>query len=289
MPGLINDAGLCGFSVGIAENKAIFPAMLHQPFLGGGVFLIFVQIGITAVDQVHGQTQLMLAGAGGGDDLSGFLPGFLSVVTLLYKIIHLLVKEGFLGGLPTIGGYDPDLVTCFFAGAQHFQQRVYAALIQGVAFVVLGVIIECDQIGTVIIGHEMPGIHHKDLLAGLGKKVVNAVDHHFAPGIRAISFDVVGLTVFYHQPVFRLRGDRRGCLGGGRRFCGGRRGCFGGRGSLRRCRDFGRRSGFCRDRNLGGCGACPGGFRLGCGGRSAADQQTDDRQQNKKAFHKRNL
>ena len=63
-PRLIYDAGNVGGAVGIAENKAVAPAIGHEPLLGGHTLLGLVQVPIVSVDDIHRQAQLMLTGAG---------------------------------------------------------------------------------------------------------------------------------------------------------------------------------------------------------------------------------
>lgn len=49
MPRLIDDAGDLTFFVGVAEDKAILPDVLYQPFLDFGALLGFVQMLIVDV------------------------------------------------------------------------------------------------------------------------------------------------------------------------------------------------------------------------------------------------
>ena len=71
MPGLINDTGLLRSALRIAQDKAVFPAMLHQPLLAGQACLDLLQIpGTAAIDNVHRQAAVMLTGAGHSHHLS---------------------------------------------------------------------------------------------------------------------------------------------------------------------------------------------------------------------------
>ena len=71
VPGFIDDAGDVAALGGIAEDKAVIGGMLLQPLLGAGGLLPFGEIGIGLVDDVGGQTELVLAGAGVGDLFGG--------------------------------------------------------------------------------------------------------------------------------------------------------------------------------------------------------------------------
>ena len=70
VPGLIDDTGDLAFVIGIAENKSIFPAVLHKPFLHGGIFLGLVQVLVADIHNIHRQAQLVLAGPGHRDGFS---------------------------------------------------------------------------------------------------------------------------------------------------------------------------------------------------------------------------
>lgn len=65
--GLVGDAGNLRFILGVAEDEAVLPAVLRQPDIGG------------LPRDVHGQTHLMLTGAGDGYSFQRLFPGFIEV------------------------------------------------------------------------------------------------------------------------------------------------------------------------------------------------------------------
>lgn len=67
---VVNNPRLLLLVRGIAKNEAVLPAVLHQPLLDRGVLLGSVQHLILGVHNVHGQAQLVLAGAGTATSLA---------------------------------------------------------------------------------------------------------------------------------------------------------------------------------------------------------------------------
>ena len=80
MPRLVGDAGDLRFFLGVAEDEAVFPAVLRQPGVG---FLS---------RDVHGQTHLMLTGAGDGYSFQRLFPGFIEVEV---KFLHVFLRPLF--------------------------------------------------------------------------------------------------------------------------------------------------------------------------------------------------
>lgn len=61
MPRLVSDSGDIALVCRIAQNKAVFRAMLHQPLLYGRIFLLYVEPLVGGVDNVYGKPCLVLA------------------------------------------------------------------------------------------------------------------------------------------------------------------------------------------------------------------------------------
>ena len=80
MPRLVGDAGDLRFILGVAENEAVLPAVLRQPDIGG------------LPRDVHGQTHLMLTGAGDGYSFQRLFPGFIEVEV---KFLHVFLRPLF--------------------------------------------------------------------------------------------------------------------------------------------------------------------------------------------------
>ena len=107
MPGLIDDAGDLAALRRITEDEAIIGGMLLQPLLGTGSLLPLGEIGVGLVDDVGGQTELMLTGAGIGDLFGGQVRSFFdTAVALLHDTDNLVVKELLLERLRTISRAD---------------------------------------------------------------------------------------------------------------------------------------------------------------------------------------
>ena len=159
MPGLVNDAGLLGFAVGIAQIKAIAPGIGHKPLLGGGVFLLLVQQLIVHIHQVHSQTQLMLAGAREGADGSSHDLRLFPGKTVGHLLLHLLFIQPLLVFMGAVGRADDGGIACGLAIGQHLLQRVVA--LHG-NLVAAGV---GDQFHHIIVRDGVPGVHQQNFLA----------------------------------------------------------------------------------------------------------------------------
>ena len=64
MPGFKYDSGDTAFSVGIAQNETVLPAVFHEPLLCKCVDLALIQIHIFGGIDIRGKSQLMFAGSG---------------------------------------------------------------------------------------------------------------------------------------------------------------------------------------------------------------------------------
>ena len=106
MPRLIDDAGDVLLLGGVTQDEPIRPAVLHQPLLGGGAGLGLVQDLVTGVHQVHGQPQLVLAGAGHSHLRGGLFLGLRLGEPLGHPCLDQVLIKGGLLCLGAVGGTD---------------------------------------------------------------------------------------------------------------------------------------------------------------------------------------
>ncbi len=134
MPRLVNDAGYIGGAVGIAQDKAVIGAVFHQPFLRSRAFLPLVKICIEIINNIHGQTELMLGRARLHDNALrllcrlliygvGIVNG-LAARLLIGYLACLLVEKLTLEGIGTVSARDVGLEARVDHGEDHRVQLV---------------------------------------------------------------------------------------------------------------------------------------------------------------------
>ena len=101
MPRLEHNARNFAFVGGIAQDKAVLPAVLHQPYLHCGFFLRRIEILIVDINNINRQSQLMLTCSGYGNPLPASMFASLPT-TFRYNSVHLVIIELLLFLLSTV-------------------------------------------------------------------------------------------------------------------------------------------------------------------------------------------
>ena len=155
MPGLIADAGDLALLRRVAEDEAVLPAVLHQPFLLRRVLLLLVQDLVAGGHDVQGQAGLVLAGAGRGHPAGGLR---------LHLVLrhaggadpgHLVVVQPGLGGLRPVGGADDGREPRLPAVGEHGVQIVIDPRVH------LEAVGQGGQLHLIVLRQRVPGVHQQ--------------------------------------------------------------------------------------------------------------------------------
>ena len=150
MPGLVDNAGNLPLSLGIAQDKAIFPAVLGQPLIG------------LLAHQIAGKAQLVLAGPGKGHCLQSLVVGLL----VGHAGVLVLLGPGFQNGHLLLGGPVGAVKGAGDAGCpavrQHLLQRLQGHPLDAV------VILHHNHIRLIVFGNRIVLVYknHMDALGG---------------------------------------------------------------------------------------------------------------------------
>ena len=129
VPGLVDNAGHILLAVRVADDKAVFLAVLAHPLVHGGVFQTAVLGLVIAVGDVAGETGLVLAGARGRNNGLGH---FLAVLG------HLTVIQILLGGIVPVAGGQVYAQAFRSGSGNKFLHRLDDAGVQRLALQRLG-------------------------------------------------------------------------------------------------------------------------------------------------------
>ena len=159
VPGLIADAGDGAFVRRISQDKAVLPAVLHEPALLGGLRLLFVQQLVAAGHDVQGQTGMVLAGTGFGHPFGSFGYGVCFGIAPGQVLPRLVVKQLLL----------------FFPGAEGGADQRIQPGGPGVIHHILQI-----RIGPLVNGMTAPQLGHGDGI--VLRQGIPGVDQHQIPG-----------------------------------------------------------------------------------------------------------
>lgn len=120
-------------AVRVAEDEAVFPAVLHQPLLHRRGCLPLVQLLIAGVHNVHCQTQFVLTGAGTATTVAAFWSASSALYPGGHEPLDFAREQGFLLAVGTVGGADDRSVPRRPAGVHHGLQGWVTALVDGLS------------------------------------------------------------------------------------------------------------------------------------------------------------
>ena len=179
MPWLVGNAGDGLLIRGIAQNEAIFPAVLGKP----GVRLV--------AHQIHRQSQLMLAGAGDGYGFQCLVPSLPEVQIVGFHMFPGSVfQNGSLGPVGSVAGVDLVGNTGGSAVVQHLAKGRVAPLVHGVG------VIDFPLVQGKVIGQRIQTVDQNHLNALGGEIVGFAVNLRGRHGHEPVFLEIIPVFAF---------------------------------------------------------------------------------------------
>ena len=179
MPGFIDHAGDVGFTLGITDDKAVFPAVFFQPHQAVPAF------------QIHSQAGLVLAGAGSGHSCLGFFLGILIAVAHIHELHDLPVKGTPLVDEIPVGACDAHAQACGFQVAEH------PFIVLRDLGVHIAVRTHLYNVQREFLRQRVIFIGQQQLIALGGKVILHLIDYLGAHGHHAVAVKIAAIL-----PVF---------------------------------------------------------------------------------------